>query len=872
MIIHIGIEKEGAAETQQIVEKEEAVAMDKAAETKAIADDAQRDLDEALPALDEAVKCLKELKKADIDEVKALGKPPYGVKLTMEAVCIMFGVKPDKINDPDNPGKKIMDYFGTSKKTVLSNANKLLEDLKNYDKDNIPKSVITQIQPYVAMPEFEPEVIKKASKACTAMCMWARAMFKYNQVTLIVEPKKKLLAEAQASLEITMSSLKEAQGKLEAVKAKIAGLEASFKENNDKKELLVKQVEECGQRLERAEKLIGGLGGERTRWTESCHSLEEAYDNLLGDCLVSAGAIAYSGPFTPDFRKDLNDEWRNKLITLKIPHSADCDIQKTLAKPVEIRSWQLFGLPSDNHSVENGIIMSKARRYPLFIDPQGQANKFIKNMGKDPSVAENDLDVIKLTDKNFLRTLENGVRFGRWVLLENIGEELDASLEPLLLQQRFKQGGTEMIKVGDSTIPWNDTFKFFMTTKLPNPHYPPEVCVKVSLLNFAITFSGLEDQLLGVAVVEEMPEMEEKKNALMVANAKMKKELQEIEDLILFKLSNSSGEILDDHELIETLANSKKTAQEIEAKVAEAEITEKEIDKSREGYRPVAYRGSLLYFCVNDLNIIDPMYQYSLQWFTALFVQSIRAAEPSDKLEDRLTNLKNHFTYYVYQNICRSLFELHKLLFSFLLTIKIMQGDNLVDGLEWRFLISGKVSSSLEMANPGEEWIDGRMWGEILQLSTLPAFKGLADHVSAQPNEWRKMFDALEPHKMPLVGEWDDKVNALQRMCVLRTLRIDKLPESIMDFVVSVQGQKYVEPPPFNLPSCFADSTAVTPLIFVLTKGSDPTKAFYQFAHDMRMDKKVKGLSLGQGQGGKATKMIEDGKQKGTWVYLQVSE
>jgi len=83
-------------------------------------------------------------------------------------------------------------------------------------------------------------------------------------------------------------------------------------------------------------------------------------------------------------------------------------------------------------------------------------------------------------------------------MIENIGEHLDAALEPLLLQQKFKQGGTEMIKIGDSTIPWNDSFRFFMTTKLTNPHYAPEVCVKVSLINFAITFVGLEDQLLGI--------------------------------------------------------------------------------------------------------------------------------------------------------------------------------------------------------------------------------------------------------------------------------------------------------------------------------------------------------------------------------------
>ena len=146
------------------------------------------------------------------------------------------------------------------------------------------------------------------------------------------------------------------------------------------------------------------------------------------------------------------------------------------------------------------------------------------------------------------------------------------------------------------------SFKFFMTTKLPNPHYAPEVCVKASIVNFAITFSGLEDQLLGVVVVEEMPEMEEKKNSLVISNAKMRKELQELEDQILFMLSNSTGNILDDHKLIETLATSKVKSSEIQIKVVEAERTEKQIDETRNMYRPVAYRGSILYFCITDMS------------------------------------------------------------------------------------------------------------------------------------------------------------------------------------------------------------------------------------------------------------------------------
>merc|ERR1711871_1310015 len=361
------------------------------------------------------------------------------------------------------------------------------------------------------------------------------------------------------------------------------------------------------------------------------------YDNLVGDTLVAAGTIAYAGAFTPLFRKALVEDWQSRLSELKLPATEGCNHASVMGNPVEVRSWNIAGLPADAHSVQNGIIMSTARRWPLLMDPQGQANRYIKNMGKSTDFSENGIDITKLSETNFLRTLENGVRFGKWVLLENIGETLDAALEPLLLQQKFTQGGTEMIKVGDSTIPYNDSFRFFMTTKLPNPHYPPEVCVKVSLINFTITQPGLEDQLLGVTIETELPEMQAKKNALVVSNAEMKKQLHDIENKILKLLSESTGNILDDHVLIETLSESKKTSNQINIKMADAEETEKEIDLTRESYRPVAVRGSILYFAIATLLNVDPMYQYSLPWYTNLFVFSIENSEKSDILDDRLT-------------------------------------------------------------------------------------------------------------------------------------------------------------------------------------------------------------------------------------------
>lgn len=289
------------------------------------------------------------------------------------------------------------------------------------------------------MEEFTPEAVSKVSKACTSICMWARAMYTYHNVSVSVEPKRRALAAAQDTLAHTMAELAEAQAKLRAVEEKIAVLTQQYAEATAKKEALERQALECQQRLERADKLIGGLGGERSRWQATVEQLGADMRNVVGDVVVAAGTIAYSGPFTPAFRALLIHEWSMQLYAANVPHTPGTSIIKTLQDPVKIRQWNIAGLPTDSVSVENGIIVSKARRWPLCIDPQGQANKWIKNMEKEAG-----LDVVKLSDKDFLRTLENGVRFGRAVLLENIAESLDAALEPVLLKQTFKQGGSEV--------------------------------------------------------------------------------------------------------------------------------------------------------------------------------------------------------------------------------------------------------------------------------------------------------------------------------------------------------------------------------------------------------------------------------------------
>lgn len=167
-------------------------------------------------------------------------------------------------------------------------------------------------------------------------------------------------------------------------------------------------------RLANAGKLIGGLGGEEARWKVTVTTLSAAVVNVPGDVAVSAGTVSYLGPFTSDYRAKIVDGWKGKLEELGVPFTEGCDIEQVLADPVKLRQWQLCALPTDSLSTQNGIMMDTTRRWPLLMDPQGQANTYIKRLGRDKEMCINGLDIVKLSEKNFLRGLENGVRFGKW--------------------------------------------------------------------------------------------------------------------------------------------------------------------------------------------------------------------------------------------------------------------------------------------------------------------------------------------------------------------------------------------------------------------------------------------------------------------------
>lgn len=140
------------------------------------------------------------------------------------------------------------------------------------------------------------------------------------------------------------------------------------------------------------------------------------------------------------------------------------------------------------------------------------------------------------------------------------------------------------------------------------------------MVNFIVVESGLEEQCLGIVVRAETPQLEVQKNEKLTAITKGREEILKLEDQILARLNDDKINLLEDEELVQQLAQSKETSDRVKQELESAETNMKRIDETRETFRPSGKRAAVLFFVLNDLARINPMYQFSLDWYKDLFV------------------------------------------------------------------------------------------------------------------------------------------------------------------------------------------------------------------------------------------------------------
>lgn len=405
-----------------------------------------------------------------------------------------------------------------------------------------------------------------------------------------------------------------------------------------------------------------------------------------------------------------------------------------------------------------------------------QGNLWVKQMEKD------ELRSIKPTmdPKTQARTLKNAISLGNVVILEDANETFDPMIDPLLGKMIEKKGNTYMIKLGDEQIEYSKDFKFYVTTKLSKPHYSPEVCVKVTMLNFMVTEEGLTDQMLNMVVTHEEPNRMKAYNDAIVKKAANKKKMNELEDRILNQISTSEVDILEDDVLYEALDESKAQVKQIEQQNRDSELTMAQIETIRENFNEVAVRVARLFFVLVQIMNVDPMYQYSLRFYKGIYQRALdngTANVEKAKRNERKKYYIKEFTKLLYEGICRSLFEKDKLLFSMLLCFKIMDEFKLLDQREVRFVMTGGTRVEMSRPNPtgANGWMTDKTWASILQVSEdFECFAGLDTNVEKYLDEWQRIYN----QQMPQDEVWPapfHELTLIRRAMFLRVFRSDKV-------------------------------------------------------------------------------------------------
>ncbi|CEG44893.1 flagellar inner arm dynein 1 heavy chain beta [Plasmopara halstedii] len=852
LLVVIVSERRVADEQKKQVESDSERISKEEAETKKIADDAEKDLNEALPALQHAMMEVENLDKKAIAEVKVYTQPPEAVSMVMCAVMILFGLPPT----------------WASAKTKMNDVS-FLQQIKTFDKDSIRDKTVTALKKYTTKPAFNSDAVRKVSSAAGALCSWVLAMECYAGVFRVVAPKKDVLRRSQQALAVKQKDLQAAKESLQEVIEKVETLKKQYDTSVSEKNALREEAELLELKLSRAEQLVKGLAGERERWVSSIAEKDASLSNVIGDALVAAAFISYAGPFDTLYRVSLVDTWMNRVTQQALPLSSKFTFIDFLADPIDVRNWNVHGLPNDSLSTENGVITMRSKRWPLMIDPQGQANKWIK------SLEGSQLLVVNPMMKDLLRKLGNGISFGLPVLMQDILEELDPSLEPILKKSIVNVGNREVLRLGDKELDYNREFRFFLTTKLPNPHYTPEISTKTTIVNYVVKEQGLEAQLLGIAIQLEEPALEAQKSDLVTCVAAAKKKLIDLENEILRLLSAAKGSLLDDEQLVTTLNASKATSEEVFLQLKVSEETEKKIDAARMGYVRVARRSSTLYFVLNDMTSVDPMYQFSLDAYVALFQSSIVKSRNlknqgalSEELTERINAINEHHTYAVYAYACRGLFERHKLLFSMQMCARVLQSLNKLPRDEYDFLLKGSnpLTQAEKCPNIATEFLSDSAWARIVELNKLSAFQGITSSIEQSLKGWKSWYQSSAPEIEVLPGDWEGKCTELQRLLLLRCVRPDRLGIQAARFAAMHLGARFVDPPPFDLKAIYETSSYKTPLIFVLSPGVDPTNSLLALAESLH--KTVENCALGQGQASVAEAMLARGLESGNWIFL----
>ncbi|VDM33429.1 unnamed protein product [Hydatigera taeniaeformis] len=823
-------------------------------------EEAQEKLVTAQPALKEAEEALNTIKVGDIATVRKLQKPPNLIMRIMDCVNILF-YRPMLPIQMDSEKPQSFTPSWTESIRFLSNQN-FLTLLTNYPKHILTEEMIDLMEPYIAAPDYNPRSARKTCGNVAGLLQWTLAIMKYFFVSKVVVPLQDSLKKSEQLLERAQGQLKEVESELEEKTATLNKVQIEHEVALKRKQKLKDEADLCIRRMDTANQLIEGLSGEAMRWSETSRIHTQEIVLLTGNAIALAFFLTYMGGFNQAARFSALKYCIHLLQKYGVPQSERLDYIKALASPIIVNEWKMKGLPVDELSVQNAVIATAKLRYPLIIDPQGQAKKWLTNLYAGRVI------VASVSSKKFRTYVEEALNAGKYLIIEGVMEDLDPGLDQLITQSFYVVGTNLQVKIWEYETTVDSNFQLFLTTQLANPAFAPELLANAVLIDFNVTVKGLEDQLLANVVSVERAKLESLRIELLNRTVENRKRIESLQINLLYRLANTKGSLLDDQDLLEVLKSTKVTSEEVMEQLAKSKQAEAEIEEAREEYRPVAERGALIFFLLEDMAKINHMYETGLPQFLVLFNQSLIDSDESSVTQKRIQKIVNYMTKCMWKFYTRGYYKKDFVMFTLALALRIELQMKNIHRDEVEVFIKGGSALSLHSCPPKPaKWIADDVWLNINALSRLPAFTSLVDQVIGSERKWRRWHEVEAPEEGIFPLNYDADLSTFGRLLFIRTWCPDRVVHQARKYISETLGHRFAEETLLNVEEIYADSTAKTPIINLLTVGADPTLLIEQLAR--RLQTEFRFISMGQGQEVHARQYIEQAMRQGSWVLLQ---
>ncbi|ERT02584.1 dynein heavy chain, cytoplasmic [Sporothrix schenckii ATCC 58251] len=824
------------------------------------------DLARAEPAVEAAKASVSNIKRQQLTEVRSMTSPPQGVRLTLDSVCTLLG-------------HKVVGDWRAIQGVVRR--DDFIASIINFNNEKMmTRSLRLKMRnEFLSNPEFTFEKVNRASKACGPLVQWVEAQVNYAEILDRVGPLRDEVTQLEDQALQTKAQAKAVENTIETLEASIATYKTEYAALISETQAIKAEMTRVQFKVDRSVRLLDSLSSERVRWEEGSRSFETQIGTLVGDVLVAAAFLAYSGLYDQTFRKSMMDDWLHQLQLSGINTKQHNPVTEYLSTADERLGWQENMLPVDDLCTENAIILKRFNRYPLIIDPSGRVTEFLQRECKDRR-----LTVTSFLDDSFAKQLESSLRFGNPILIQD-AEHLDPLLNHVLNKEYQKTGGRVLIQLGKQQIDFSPAFKLYLSTRDPSATFAPDICSRTTFVNFTVTQGSLQTQSLNDVLKSERPDVDERRSNLIKLQGEFKVHLRQLEKRLLQALNESRGNILDDDNVIETLETLKTEAAEISAKMNSTEGVMAEVEQITLQYAIIARACSAVFAVLEQLHYLNHFYQFSLQYFLDIF-HSVLHNNPhltgeTDYNVRRDTIVRDLFAT-TFKRTALGVLQKDRITLAMLLVqaapYKMDKGliDVLLDER-----VQGRDASATDN-NSGRE-------GAMAIARRLPALKDKIDNVSEV--EWsRFLSEELAETVVPPsilqgdVGNNDEKPpttaaeaeaannsaaynNALLSLLMVKLFRLDRFVPAAEKFVTLVFGDDLFDIVE-DLEGTVTQVSATRPIALVSSPGFDASYKVDNLVE--RMNVRCTNIAMGSAEGlASADKAVSNAAQMGSWVLVK---